>query len=77
MTNAPSSAQRTYVSSSNLRSVGYDPWIGTLDVEFHSGSVYRHYAVPNSVYDGLMGAYSKGNYYHYNLRNRYGCTRIY
>jgi hypothetical protein len=77
MTNALSSSQRIYVSSSNLRSVGYDSWNGTLDVEFHSGSVYRHYAVPNSVYDGLMGASSKGTYYYRNLRNRYGCTRVY
>ncbi len=67
---------RVAVSSSNLRSVAYDGWTGTLEVEFCSGGIYQHYNVPYSLYDGLMHAGSKGSYYYYNLRNRYGCTRI-
>jgi hypothetical protein len=68
---------RMPVSSSNLRSIGYDPWASTLEVEFQSGSIYQHYAVPYSVYHGLMNASSKGRYYCHNLRNRNGCTRVY
>jgi hypothetical protein len=64
------------VSSSNLRSVAYHDWTGTLEIEFWSGGIYQHYNVPYSLYDGLMHASSKGSYYYYNLRNRYGCTRI-
>jgi KTSC domain len=72
-----SSSQRIYVSSSNLRSVGYHHPTGTLEVEFPGGRIYQHYYVPYSVYYGLMNASSKGSYYYYNLRNRYGCTRVY
>ena len=64
------------VSSSNLRAVGYDEWSGTLKIAFRSGGIYKHYNVPDSVFYGLMGASSKGRYYYYHLRNRYGCTRI-
>jgi KTSC domain len=71
-----SSLGRIAVWSSNLRSVAYNAWNGTLEVEFRSGSIYQHYDVPRSVYDRLMRASSKGSYYYYNLRNRYGCTRI-
>jgi hypothetical protein len=64
------------VSSSNLRSVAYDGWTGTLQVEFRSGGIYQHYNVPYSLYEGLMQASSKGSYYYYSLRNCYGCTRV-
>jgi hypothetical protein len=62
--------QRVPVCSSNLRSVGYDDWTDTLEVEFWNGGIYQHYNVPYSLYDGLMHASSKGRYYYYNLRNR-------
>ena len=68
--------RRQPVRSSNLASVGYDALSGTLDVGFRSGSVYRHYRVPESLHRGLMGASSKGGYYALHLRNRYGCRRI-
>ena len=68
---------RVSVASSNLRSVGYDEWTGYLEVEFRGGRVYGHYGVPGSVCDGLMNASSKGSFYYYNLRNRYGCRRVY
>ncbi len=67
---------REPVSSSNLRSVGYDGWTGTLEVEFRSGAIYQHYGVPASLYHGLMDAISKGSYYHYHLRCRYDYRRV-
>ena len=73
---ASTDGQLIPVSSSNLRAVGYDEWSGTLEVEFRSGGIYQHYNVPDSLFHGLMKAGSKGHYYYYHLRNRYGCTRI-
>jgi KTSC domain len=32
--------ERQPVSSSNLKSVGYDPRSRTLEIEFHNGGVY-------------------------------------
>ncbi len=55
--------ERTPVSSSNLRSVGYDPNEETLEIEFHSGGTYQYYGVPLQKYEGLMSASSKGSYF--------------
>ncbi len=63
--------QRTPVSSSNLRSVGYDATTQTLEIEFHSGGIYQYFDVPQSVYDALMAASSHGSYFYYHIRNAY------
>ena len=60
--------QRTPVSSSNLRSVGYDPETSTLEVEFMHGGVYSYSNVPASEYNGLMSASSHGSYFNANIR---------
>jgi len=54
--------ERTPVQSSNLASVGYDPQTATLEVEFLNGSIYQYLSVPESVYNGLINASSKGSY---------------
>ena len=54
---------RTHVTSSNLRSVGYDPQSSALEVEFLDGSIYEYSSVPESRYSGLMAASSKGSYF--------------
>ena len=45
---------RTPVSSSNLASVGYDPENRILEIEFHGGSIYQYFSVPESKYEGLI-----------------------
>ena len=60
---------RIPVSSSNLRSVGYDPASSTLEVEFHGGSIYQYFRVPESWYAGLLSAYSKGSYFDAYIKN--------
>jgi len=67
---------RIPVSSSNLRSVGYDPDSSTLEVEFNSGAVYQYVNVPQSEYDGLMSAASHGSYFSANIKTRYSYTKI-
>lgn len=53
----------TPVSSSNLASVGYDASTRTLQIAFHSGSLYEYSNVPQHIYNGLMQAPSHGRYF--------------
>lgn len=55
---------RILVNSSNLVSVGYEKETQALEVEFQSGNVYRYLNVPETMYQGLMTASSKGEYFH-------------
>ena len=57
------------VHSCAIRAIGYDGY--TLSVEFHSGRVYDHPGVPESVFHELMDATSKGAYYNRHIRGRY------
>ena len=67
---------RQSVSSSNLRSVGYDADTQTLEVEFRNGSIYQYDGVPENVHSGLMRAASKGSYFNQHIRNEYHSRRI-
>ncbi|NTV46696.1 MAG: KTSC domain-containing protein [Chlorobiales bacterium] len=67
---------RTPISSSNLRSVGYDQNQKILEVEFDSGSVYQYYSIPESVYSELMSASSHGKYFSRYIRNNYSYRQI-
>ena len=49
---------RTPVTSSNIRSISYDPQLATLEVEFTSGDVYRYFNVPERLHRELMNASS-------------------
>jgi hypothetical protein len=61
----------TRVISSDLCSVGYDLASATLEVTFHSGGTYQYYGVPQSIFDALMAAPSKGKYLHRHIKHRY------
>ncbi|ELZ06184.1 hypothetical protein C482_00140 [Natrialba chahannaoensis JCM 10990] len=67
---------RTPVSSSNLRSVGYDPESQTLEIAFNSGGVYQYYDVPESVYRGLMNAASHGKYHARHIKDRFRYAKV-
>lgn len=68
--------ERTPVSSSNLRSIGYEPETSTLEVEFNTGSVYQYHGVPQEIFDALMQAGSHGIYFNANIKNSYGATKL-
>jgi hypothetical protein len=65
---------RTPVPSSNICSIGYDPRLVILEVEFTDGDVYQYFDVPEHLHRGLMDASSKGqflsDYIKYNYRYR-------
>lgn len=57
------------VISSNLKAVGYDPLHSLLRIEFNNGSIYDYFGVPQSIYQGLKNAPSKGSFHHTFIRN--------
>jgi hypothetical protein len=59
---------RQPVTSSNLRSVGYDRHTRTLEIEFVSSGVYQYFDVPPEVFEALMAAPSKGAYFEQGVR---------
>ncbi|MCB9528933.1 MAG: KTSC domain-containing protein [Myxococcales bacterium] len=67
--------RRQPVSSSNLRSVGYDEGSETLEIEFHSGGVYRYRQVAQAVHDALLAADSKGRFFNAYIKDRYPFVR--
>lgn len=67
---------RTPVSSSSLRSVGYDEEDGALEIEFNHGGVYRYMDVPRDVYQELLSARSHGGYFHDHVRGEYAYRRL-
>lgn len=68
--------QRQSVSSSDLKSVGFDARSQTLEIEFHSGGIYEYRAVPQAIYDALMSAPSHGKYFHAHIKERYAYARV-
>ena len=68
--------KRNSVASSNIASVGYDPRMETLEVEFLSSSVYQYYNVPRNMYEKLMKAGSKGRFLNTYIKNAYPYSRV-
>jgi len=67
---------RDPVASSNIVSIGYDPPSETLEVEFQKGTVYQFYNVPTSIYEAIMAAHSKGQFFVSQIRNSYPFARV-
>mgnify|MGYP001168718206 CR=1 FL=1 len=68
--------ERQRVSSSNVRSIGYDDASSTLEVEFNSGGIYQYSGVSESVYAALMRASSKGSYLNDHIKDRHPCRKV-
>lgn len=66
---------RTAVDSSLLSSIRYSI-DATLELEFRSGAIYRYFVVPQTIFEGLIAAESKGAYFNRNVRNRFRYQRL-
>jgi len=64
------------VTSSVIALVRYDAAAATLDVTFQSGKVYRYQDVPPAIYDELMIAESKGQFFNARIRDRFAYVHI-
>ena len=67
---------RTYVASSNLKSVGYDEGSEVLEVEFYDGRVYHYFGVPPEVHRALIDADSHGKYLAAEIKGKYRYERV-
>lgn len=65
---------RQQVESQCLRSVGHQGT--TLELEFHSGSVYRYLDVPPEIHRSLLAAPSLGRFFHREIRDHYDYERL-
>lgn len=61
----------TRVESTTLRAVAYDGGRGVLQLEFCTRTIYHYYGVPAAVYEALLCAPSKGNYFNRQIRGRF------
>ena len=68
--------RREPVSSTNLRSVGYDPTSATLEIEFNSGGVYQYSGVPAQVHDSLLRSGSLGRNFASQIKDVYPCVKV-
>ena len=68
--------RRDPVASSNIMSVGYEPSSQTLEIEFGSGGVSQYYNVPQSVYEELLAAPSKGKFFASQVKDRFPYARV-
>ena len=68
--------QRTPVSSSNIRSIGYDPQLALLEVEFTSGDVYQYFDVPEHHYRQFLSSSSHGQFLNDHIRYNYRYRKV-
>ena len=68
--------KRKPVESSVLASVGYDAGKRVLEIEFHSGAIYRYLEVPEEIHRRLLAAESKGHFFGANIRDKFRSERV-
>jgi hypothetical protein len=59
------------VDSTLLASISYEPDAALLYLEFRDGAAYRYFNVPVDIYNGLLGANSKGVYFNRRIRGSF------
>ena len=64
------------VESTTLATVGYEESLEQLQLEFCSRAVYLYFGVPAPVYEALLDAPSKGQYFNGTIRGCYPYRRI-
>jgi hypothetical protein len=56
--------------------VGYDGLAKVLEVEFQSGKIYQYLEVPEHIYQDLMTASSKGEFFHDNVLKEFDFREV-
>jgi len=67
---------RIPVNSSNIRSIGYDPQLAVLEVEFTSGDVYQYFNVPDYLYRQFLSAQSHGQFLDDSIKYNYRYQKV-
>jgi hypothetical protein len=61
------------VDSSAIRAAGYDEARRRMRIIFTQGNSHDYCNVPRHIYEGLLGADSKGAYFNEYIKNTYEC----
>jgi hypothetical protein len=61
------------VRSSAIYAIGYDPETARMKIRFHNSGTYDFCHVPERVFQQLLNASSKGDYYHRHIKGHYRC----
>lgn len=67
---------RTPVTSSNIRSIGYDQILSILEVEFTSGDIYQYFDVPKNLYQQFLNTSSHGQFLNDIIRYDYRYQKV-
>ncbi len=67
---------RVSVTSSMVRSIGYEEASQTLEVEFNSGLIYQYYNVPRIIHEQLLAAESMGKFINFQIKPHFPCSRV-
>ncbi|MEO8628459.1 MAG: KTSC domain-containing protein [Betaproteobacteria bacterium] len=68
--------ERNKVSSSHMRSVGYDAGSKTLEVELTDGSIWQYTSISPEVHRRLLAAPSIISYYRDNIEEAFPRRRV-
>jgi hypothetical protein len=65
-----------HVQSSMMTFVKYDDDANDLDITFTSGKTYRYLKVPAEVYEWLLDAESKGEFFNNNIKDEFNFVEV-
>ena len=68
--------ERVPVSSSSILSVGYDPKLGIIEVEFKDSGIYQYYDINQQIYAEFMSSSSLGRYLAANIKGQYQFSKM-
>ena len=73
---ADGESKRQPLDSTVLASAGYDAKARVLEIEFHSGAIYRYLEVPVEIFRRLLAAESKGRFFGAAIRDKFRSERV-
>jgi len=62
--------------SSNILRFGYDENNRILGVEFKNGTLYHYYDIPETIFNAMKNAPSKGQFLAYSIKGVYRYARV-
>ncbi len=68
--------QRQDVSSSRIKSIGYDVKQKTLEIEFFGLGIYQYVGVPAKTYETFLTVKSRGRFYDGVIKDKFLCRKM-
>lgn len=68
--------ERTPVTSSNIKAIGYDAETKSLEVEFHNGAVWLYSGISAEIHAELAKAESVGRWFSSRITGKFEGQRI-